>query len=611
MLVSPIRLIPALVALTAAVVILPGCDRPDVEATASTVSKTVTSEAVKPAAVAPEVAKNETKSETKTEPKVEPAKPMELTKAESLTEKPVDQDAADRAQRAREALEARKKALANQTPIDPETFPVKVTPMVLDLGVIPTGDTGHGKIKLVNTGTEAVLLTQCKTSCGCTTTNCPNGRNLQPNEEVEVEVSLKGGQSPRKLSKKVTLIFNETQTMDVQVQGEAVAFVSIEPMTIDPEKQTDGRLVIRSTDGVAFHVTKMTPEVLAPEAFGKEALEEHVVYLDWEKWKELGSARRLNFYVDHPKTESVALNVSVPRTPPVDRSKLTDDQISLSDKSDAPLSIFAIERSIKQGKVDSIIEEIDAKKVDINETDRSGASLVALAAKYGNVEMIQALLKRGADVDATDKVGRTPLMTAAQMKHPEAVQALLDSGASLTPRDLVGSSALSWASGFGDAESVGLLIKAGSDLEVAGAPTGFTPLIWASGFGETASVKALIDAGANLEAEDMTHGLTPLMHAARTGGVANNAENIKVLVAAGAKLEAVDGTGKTPLLIACEASGATPEMIQALIDAGANLNAKDSRGQGAMDLAKKRTDPRGEAVRKLIESVTKSESTPK
>ena len=97
----------------------------------------------------------------------------------------------------------------------------------------------------------------------------------------------------------------------------------------------------------------------------------------------------------------------------------------------------------------------------------------------------------------------------------------------------------------------------------------------------------------------MTHSATALMHASRTG----TSEKINILVEAGADVEARDATGKTPLLIAADASGATTDMLQALIDAGADIRATDNRDQSALDLARKRTDPRGADVLSMLESL--------
>ena len=54
---------------------------------------------------------------------------------------------------------------------------VTVEPQRLDLGEIATGEKGKGTVT-TNGGKAAVVLTKCKTSCGCTTANCPEDKPL-------------------------------------------------------------------------------------------------------------------------------------------------------------------------------------------------------------------------------------------------------------------------------------------------------------------------------------------------------------------------------------------------------------------------------------------------
>jgi ankyrin repeat protein len=487
-----------------------------------------------------------------------------------------------------------KKAAANATvDVDKATFAIKVTPERLDLGQIPTGDTGRGPIKLVNRGTESVVLNQCKTNCGCTATNCPKGKTIEPGEEVEIEVTLKGGLTPRRLSKKVTLIFNDNQSLVIPVSGEAISYVTALPATLTPnEGDAEGRVTIKATDGKPFVITKMAPAIIAPEDFAKEHQEEHIVYVDWAKWRELGSSRRLFFYLDHPQAERVSVNV---RATAKRAGRDATDQTARLANGERTLqkpNVFAVEREIKRGNIDPILQQIDSGELDPETADRGGGSLLSLASKHGSIELVQALIERKVDIDATDKVGRTALMTAAQNQRAEIVEVLLDAGASIDSVDLVGSTALSWAAGFGDPDTVHTLIDHGAKLDVAGTPTGFTPLIWASGFGNKDSVTALVEAGADLEAADMTQGLTALMHASRTGTV----EKVKILLEAGAKIDARDNSGKTPLLVAAEASGANVEMIQILVEKGADVTAKDDRGMTALQLASQRGDANAVAI---------------
>jgi ankyrin repeat protein len=491
-----------------------------------------------------------------------------------------------------------KKPLAEA--VDPATFPVKLDPVNLDLGQIPTGEVGRGVVKLINRGDVAMTLNECKTSCGCTTTRCPKGKAIEPGEEVEVEVTLKGGQTPHKLTKKVTFLFQDGDTekrLEMDVSGEAVAFVEVDPQYIVPEKLTDGKVIVRSTDGQAFHITSLSPALIETEKLPQEAMAEHVLYIDWARWEELGSPRQVTFNLDHPKSERITSTIRPLKPVKTANPATTDDQ-------SRPAALAALERLIKDGQVAEIIQRLDQNTADLKATDRSGATLLHLAAKHGSKELVDQLITRGADVNATDQGGRTPLMFAAQAKKPEVVQTLLDHKATLDNADMMGT-ALSWAAGFGDAQSVALLIEAGANVNQAGAQMGWTPLHLASGFGQAESVTHLIKAGAQLEARDTLQGLTALMFAARTGNAAS-VDKLRILTQAKADMEARDNNGKTALLIAAESSGATVEMIQALIDSGADINAKDNRGANALDLANKRTDVRADAVRERLGQVLKA-----
>jgi hypothetical protein len=86
--------------------------------------------------------------------------------------------------------------VAAGVPVDPETFPIKVIPYpVLDVGDRTIGASVRGVIRLVNTGDRPVLLAECTTNCQRMVTNCPRDRQLEPGEEIEVEVSK--SRSPR------------------------------------------------------------------------------------------------------------------------------------------------------------------------------------------------------------------------------------------------------------------------------------------------------------------------------------------------------------------------------------------------------------------------------
>lgn len=67
---------------------------------------------------------------------------------------------------------------------------------------------------------------------------------------------------------------------------------------------------------------------------------------------------------------------------------------------------------------------------ELNRLDREGYTPLAYAARAGNLEIVELLVKSGASVDRTDEyAGWTPLMQAANQRHAAVVRYLLNHGA--------------------------------------------------------------------------------------------------------------------------------------------------------------------------------------
>ena len=91
-------------------------------------------------------------------------------------------------------------------------------------------------------------------------------------------------------------------------------------------------------------------------------------------------------------------------------------------------------------------------------------SALILAAPYGSVYLIRALLEAKADVNAQDGRGMTPLMAAVASENQDlnVVNALLKAGANVQAKDTDGATALDWARRVGNPLTVGLLESAGA-----------------------------------------------------------------------------------------------------------------------------------------------------
>jgi hypothetical protein len=211
------------------------------------------------------------------------------------------------------AAEAPKSITVDPNSPPPVPSTLKLEPEMLDLGTVGVNKFGVGSVKLTNVGTEPITLAKCQTSCGCTSTNCPTGQQLQPGESRDVEIRITAGAYDRPIKKDVTFMVDGQRPVSLPVSLTVVAYVKVEPMTIDPNKNLDGKVVMRATDGVAFHVTGMNPPVI--EEFGTEDKLEHEVLLDWDKWRELGQQRKLVFTVSHPQVTELTISVVSPRPP--------------------------------------------------------------------------------------------------------------------------------------------------------------------------------------------------------------------------------------------------------------------------------------------------------
>jgi ankyrin repeat protein len=205
-----------------------------------------------------------------------------------------------------------------------------------------------------------------------------------------------------------------------------------------------------------------------------------------------------------------------------------------------------------------IAEALLDAKADVNGGQQMPP--LALAAKYGQADMIRLLVKRGADLNET----RYPLLHWAG--KPNAAKALLEAGAKVDARDSKGATALHLTSGawIPSAETVKILIEAKADVH-ARDQKGSTPLHEAIKQKQFDIAKVLVAAGAEVEAKDQ-RGNTPLSLAEQAGP-----DFAALLKGAGAKED-----GRPELLKAVEAKDL--KQVKALLQGGADAKVKGPAG---------------------------------
>jgi ankyrin repeat protein len=162
------------------------------------------------------------------------------------------------------------------------------------------------------------------------------------------------------------------------------------------------------------------------------------------------------------------------------------------------------------------------------------ASVVADAARDGDLATVKRLLKDGGDVNAALGDGTTALHHAAMRGDADMVGVLLYAGANVRATTRLGGyTPLHLASQRGHEQVIELLVKAGANPNQPTA-TGTTPLMFAAASGHVAAVKQLVAHKVDLDAKEQANDQTALMFAAAF----DRPEVVKVLVEVGADTKA-------------------------------------------------------------------------
>jgi ankyrin repeat protein len=133
------------------------------------------------------------------------------------------------------------------------------------------------------------------------------------------------------------------------------------------------------------------------------------------------------------------------------------------------------------------------------------------AAKAGDKQAVQALLKQHVDVNAAQIDGATALSWAAYQDDVEIAGLLIAAGANANTTNDYGATPLILACANGSAGMVDKLLKAGANPKTVVPLSEETPLMQCSRTGSADGVKSLLDRGVDINAKENRQGDTALM----------------------------------------------------------------------------------------------------
>ena len=279
------------------------------------------------------------------------------------------------------------------------------------------------------------------------------------------------------------------------------------------------------------------------------------------------SVEELAFTLINPTFEAEFKKVSGTQWPIENKSKAKERlnyskfniqwSVSVNNKSPAAMLktpfgvLFTL---VERGDVQKVTEFFKKNSQYMNEiislVDNNKKSLLHVAAKVGNVNMVSLLISKKFSVYFRDKFLRTPLHLACQFGREVCADELIKAGSQILARDSIGRTCLHYAACSDSTNLVSLILGKEPDLVTARDTYGRTPLHYSVWNGTAEQVKIvikLLESKAEVDALD-EEGMTSLHFAAEAG----KGKIIPILLKYGANPFIRDGrTGRTAIELAC------------------------------------------------------------
>lgn len=245
---------------------------------------------------------------------------------------------------------------------------------------------------------------------------------------------------------------------------------------------------------------------------------------------------------------------------------------------DIPAELGPLEVAARRGNV-TLVEKllahgatIDARDANLEDDEfHHGCAYTALqiAAFWGHLTVVNCLLDHGADINAVRQTLGVPLQAALEANHFDVAEVLLSRGADIDKHWAMFGSCLQVFSERGHIEAVKFLLDRGANLEDPGGKNG-NALQVACNAGCIDIVQILLDRGADVRAPGGNLG-----NALQAASITKNLKIVELLLRQGIEVDSVDNVPETALCHA--ADNGDEQMVILLLQQGAKVEGNSTQ----------------------------------
>ncbi|MGE0055255.1 MAG: ankyrin repeat domain-containing protein [Hyphomicrobium sp.] len=243
---------------------------------------------------------------------------------------------------------------------------------------------------------------------------------------------------------------------------------------------------------------------------------------------------------------------------------------AVNNRRESPLMMAA---SNKRG---AVFARLVAMGADVNRRDAAGATVLDMATRACDADMVANLVSKGARA-GQEMNGQTLLMRAAESCDARVLSSLGSQGGAFDSRTARGETALWFAADKGNEGAIRYLVAQGADVEVADV-SGDTPLMRALARGVRDAAPVLLE---NIRTVDKANnnGNTALMLAAKS----NMPDVVAQLIAMNVDVNARNAMGYSAMMFAAQEGNAA--IVKQLLSAGADHSLRNKKREKASDIA--------------------------